>query len=161
MAAAPDWAAWSRETVSLMQARNAALLERFGLEKRAYQWSMDDAKLVFPSTSAGRDAVEADVCVIGSVSISDGTFLWAWANESIPATARKGLERVRLFGEENDLGLLTDSEWRGGRAEGLEMAAIAGRLLDADAVWVDVSGDVTLFFALSNVRRGSDRGTDQ
>jgi hypothetical protein len=146
---APDWAAWSREAVQLMTARNAAFVDELGLANRPYEWNMDAAKLVFPSPS---DPVEADLCVLGSISVSEGTFLWAWANTAIPAAAKNGLDRVRKFGEANALGLLTDSEWRGGRAEGLEVAAIAGRLLDAAGIWIAPMGDVTLFFALSNIR---------
>jgi len=33
------------------------------------------------------------------------------------------------------------------------MAAVAGRILDADGIWIEEAGDVTLFFALSNFRR--------
>jgi hypothetical protein len=132
-----------------MQGRNAAWMRDYGLQGRHYHWSLDDAALVFPSESGD---VVADICVIGSVSLSDGTFLWAWANATIPAHARRGLERVREFGESNGLGLLVEAEWPGGRPEGLEMAAIAGRVLDANGVWIAPGEDVTLFFALSNFR---------
>jgi hypothetical protein len=40
----------------------------------------------------------------------------------------------------------------------LEIAAVAGRIPDADGIWIEEAGDVTLFFALSNFRRHrSDR----
>ena len=32
------------------------------------------------------------------------------------------------------------------------MLAVAGRILDADGVWVDRCGDVTMYFALSGIR---------
>jgi hypothetical protein len=51
------------------------------------------------------------------------------------------------------LELLIRPKWPGGRPEGLEMAAVAGRILDADGILVEETGDVTLFFALSNFRR--------
>ena len=152
--AVTDWGAWSREAVQLMQERTNAWVRDHGLQGRSYHWSLDDAQLVFPF---GTDQVSADICVLGSVSISEGTFLWAWANEAIPTQARRGLERVREFGEENALGRLTQPEWSGDRADGLEMTAVAARVLNADGVWVAPTGDVTLFFALSNFRRGSSR----
>jgi hypothetical protein len=104
---------------------------------------------VFPSET---EEVVADICVVGSVSVSEGTFRWGWANAAIPQHARRGLEHVREFGERNSLELLTTPQWPGGRPEGLEMAAIAARVLDCQGVWVDTSGDVTLFFLLSNQR---------
>ena len=97
----------------------------------------------------------ADVCVVGSASKAEGTFLWAWANETIPDEAKRDLEKVRDFGLEHDLGLLTEPAVAGGRAEGTEALAIAGRILGADGVWVDERGDLTVFFALSKFRARS------
>jgi hypothetical protein len=137
-----------------MQERNDAWMREYGLQGCQYDWSLDNAQLVLRLDS---DQVVADICVIGSVSEAEGTFLWAWANEAIPHQARRGLETVREFGENNALELLTKPEWPGGRSDGLEMAAVAGRVLDASGVWVAPTGDVTLFFALSNFRRISAR----
>jgi hypothetical protein len=138
-----------------MQERNGAWIRSYSLEGCPYQWSLDDAQLVFRSDSA---EVVSDLCVIGSVSRSAGTFCWVWANEAIPSRAQHDLARVREFGMAQALGLLIRPQWPGGRPEGLEMAAVAGRILDADGIWIEETGDVTLFFALSNFRRRrSDR----
>ena len=143
---ASDWGAWSREAVRLMQERNAIWMRDYDLEGRRYHWSMDQAELVFPAESV---SVVAGICVIGSISVSTGTFLWAWANDAIPVHARRGLERVREFGEANGLELLTKPEWPGDRSHGLEMAAVAGRVLGAEGIWI-APGNLTLFFALSD-----------
>jgi hypothetical protein len=146
-----DWSAWSREAVRLMQERNDAWMRDYGLDPGChYDWSLDDAQLVLQAETG---AVVADICVVGSASGSEGTFLWAWANEAILPHARRGLERVREFGESNGLELLIKPGWTGGQAEGLEMAVVAGRVLDAEGIWIDSTDDVTLFFALSNLRR--------
>jgi len=137
-----------------MQQRTNAWVRDYGLNGRRYHWSLDEAQMVFPSES---DQVVADICVLGSLSVSEGTFLWAWANEAIPSQARRGLERVREFGEENALDRLAQPEWSADRADGLEMTAVAAKLLNAEGVWVAPTGDVTLFFALSNFRRGLGR----
>lgn len=132
-----------------MQERNDAWMRDYGRQPGCrYQWSLDDAQLVL--WSEGSEVV-ADICVLGSAS--ERTFLRAWGNETIPPHARRGLERVREFGESNALGLLIQPEWPGGRAEGLEMAAVAGRILDAEGIWVEPSEDVKLFFALSRLRK--------
>jgi hypothetical protein len=133
-----------------MQERNDRWLENYSLHDSRYDWSFDDTRLVFTS---GAIRVSADICMIGSVSTSKGTFLWAWANEAIPPQARRGSESVRAFGELHGLALLTTPEWSGGRADGLEMACVAGRVLDASGVWVDSADDVILFFALSHFQR--------
>ena len=133
-----------------MQERNRVWVQTYSLEGHPYQWSLNEAELVFQCEG---DEVVSDICVIGSVSRSEGTFCWAWANEAIPSRAQHNLTRVREFGEVWTLELLTKPEWSGARPEGLEMAAVAGRILDADGIWIAETGDVTLFFALSNFRR--------
>jgi hypothetical protein len=147
-AEAIDWAEWSREALAEMQARNQRWLGRFSLDGAPYRWDLDSATLTF--TRAG-DCVTADLCLIGTASIPEGTFRWAWAGDTPPIVTR-GLGLVRSFGEVHDLPLLTTPEWPGGRAEGLEMLAAAGRIQDAAGVFVDQAGDLTLFFTLSNFR---------
>jgi len=132
-----------------MQERNDAWMREFGLSGCQYEWNLDSAQILFRSDTV---EVVADICVVGSVSEAQGTFLWAWANEEIPCQARRGLDKVRAFGESNNLELLTIPEWGGSRPEGLEMSAIAARLLDAAGVWIETSADVTLFFALFRFR---------
>jgi hypothetical protein len=108
--------------------------------------------------SADRDCVRADICVIGTVSHAQKAFRWAWADDGIAPPARHGLDLVRAFGETHDLPQLTTPEWSGGRAEGLEMLAIAGRIQNARGGFVDEAEDLTLFFTLSHfrVRPGAD-----
>ena len=132
-----------------MQARNQDWLARFSLQGAPYRWDLDSAALTF---TRGGDRVTADLCVIGTVSRSEGTFRWAWANDAFPAVATSNLSLVRAFGEAHDLPLLTTPEWPGGRAEGLEMLAAAGRIQDAAGGFVDQAGDLTLLFTLSRFR---------
>jgi hypothetical protein len=148
-----DWGAWSADAVAMMNSRNRAWIERYRLTGASYVWDLNSATIAFDAIANG---VFADLCVVGTASKAEGSFLWAWANEDIPAGAKRGLEKVRAFGDEFDLGLLTTPRHNCGRAEGLEALAIAGRVLDADGVWVDERGDLTLFFALFNFRRGDD-----
>jgi hypothetical protein len=144
-----DWGSWSQEAVRLMQTRNRAVREKFDLDGRPYRWNLEHAQIAFLFSD---HVVVADLCDVGSVSACEGTFLWAWANEAIGDRARDRLHEVRAFGEKHDLGLLTTAEWQAGKSEGLEMLAIAGRLLDADSVWIDTKADLTLFFTLHRFR---------
>ena len=132
-----------------MQERNDAWMREFSLGGCQYEWNLDYAQILFRSDTA---EVVADICVVGSQSEAHGTFLWAWANAAIPAQARRGLEKVRAFGERNGLDLLTIPEWGGSRSEGLEMSAVTARLLDAAGIWIETTGDITLFFALFRFR---------
>lgn len=111
-----------------MQARNESWISRFDLVRAPYRWDLATAELVFERAT---DRVVAELCLVGTVAESEGTFLWAWDNDTIPATAKRRLDVVRSFGSIHDLPRLTTPEWPGGRADGLEMLAIAGRVQDA------------------------------
>ncbi len=145
-----DWAEWSREAVRLMQARNAEWMSRYGVTTRtSYRWDLQSATI---SLARERDDVVSTLTCVGTASASAGTFLWAWANPAIPDAARAGLNRVRAFGIENALSLLTEPEVAGGKPEGLELAAVAGRITDASGVFVDAGDDTTCFFLLRDFR---------
>jgi len=132
-----------------MNARNQQWVSRFGLERAPFRWDLATAELSFERDA---DHVVADLCLVGTASEMAGTFLWAWANDAIPAGAKLGLDAVRSFGTTHDLPLLTTPEWPGGRAEGLEMLAIAGRVQDATGGLVDRAEEVLLFFTLHRFR---------
>ena len=144
-----DWAEWSREAVAAMHARNEAWITRFGLARAPYRYDLLTAELLFERET---DRVVADLCVVGTVSELEGAFLWAWNNDAIPASAKRGLDVVRTFGATHDLPRLITPAWPGGRADGLEMLAIAGRIQDASGGFVDQEGALLLFFTVQQFR---------
>lgn len=150
-----DWGDWSRQAVAAMNRRNEAWVSRFDLKRAPYRWDLAMAELRFERAD---DHVVADICLVGTVSEAQGTFMWAWANEAIPAGAKRGLDVVRTFGFTHDLPLLVTPEWPGGRADGLEMLAIAGRVQDASGGFIDKAEDLTLFFTLHRFRLRPHRG---
>src|SRR5262245_56391000 len=118
-----DWGAWSRESVSLMTARTRELLAQHGIAMGAsYHWDLDTGAIVIGD-------VKFRLVTVGTVS--EDSFLWAWANEAIPAGAKVDIDKVRQFGVDNDLGLLSEPCASGGLAQGKECLAITGRVLDA------------------------------
>jgi hypothetical protein len=132
-----------------MAARNRDWVRRFELERARFRWDLNTGELSFERAV---DTVVAKLCCIGTVSHSEGTFRWAWSNDAIPAEATRGLDAVRTFGAEHHLELLTTAEWAGGRAEGLEMVAVAGRIQNAEGTFVDDAGDLLWFFTLHRLR---------
>ena len=145
-----DWAEWSREAVTRLQERNDAWTARFAVAERApYHWDLHRGALVL---ERAEDVVVADLLLVGTASAATGTFRWAWADPALPTPMQRRLDEVRSFGHEHDLKLLVDAEWPGGRAEGLEMLAVAGRVLDAEGSWVDEQDGTTVFMLLSRFR---------
>ncbi|WP_159912125.1 DUF6882 domain-containing protein [Pantoea sp. 18069] len=145
-----DWNAWSREAVATMMAGNAQWQREFGLEgSPKYHWDLDSATLTFEGALG---PVLATVCLVGTSSDSEGSFLWSWANEAIPRQHGQALEVVHEFGRENQLALLTTARIQGGRPEAMECLCIAGRLQRALGTFIDKQGDVTLYFTLLHLR---------
>jgi hypothetical protein len=137
-----------------MEERNEAWMRHYDLAHSPYQWDLETATLTF-KRSDNRGELVSHVQLIGTASSQHGSFLWSWANHTLPVSCYVEVERVRAFGEEHDLPLLTTKEWLGGRAEGLEMLAVAGRILDAVGVFVDGSSDPIFLFVICNFEDGS------
>jgi len=135
-----DWGAWSKEAVVLMTARTRELLARHAiLEGSAYHWDLATGLIViggvtFRLVTVGTTVAEA--------------FLWSWANEGIPPSAKADIARVRQFGVDNDLSLLVEPSLSGGLAQAKECLALAARVLDAQGIWIDQTSAGHIFFAL-------------
>ncbi|HET8922901.1 MAG TPA: hypothetical protein VFN26_07870 [Candidatus Acidoferrum sp.] len=94
-----------------------------------WEYDFERATLTFSQESVPK--VLASIQVVGTTSISRGTWLWGWANESLPSKVTSELERVRRFGKAERIAELTEAELPDDEYLGWEMTAIAARLLDA------------------------------
>lgn len=144
-----DWGSWSREAVALMQARNAEWPDAYGIGGAPYRWDLEQASIVFTRQTS---RVVADLCLAGVVVDGDERFTWGWASQGAPHAATCALSSVQQFGVEHDLPLLTSPSLPGGHAQGLEATCIAGRILDADGVFVAHDDGARLYFTLHNFR---------
>ena len=151
---ATDWAAWSREAVETMVARNAEWPRQLGLQGQpAYRWDLERALLVFEGPL---HEVVATVCLVGTTSEREGSFVWSWANEAIPPVHGQALEVVHEFGRDHHLALLTTPRIQGGRPEATECLCIAGRLQRAVGTFIDQQGDVVLYFTILHLQVAVD-----
>lgn len=137
-----DWAAWGREAVTMMSQRTRDLIARHKLGADTdYHWSIEDATMTL-------GPLKLRLVVVGTASEPEDTFIWSWANETIPKNAKAGIEKVGDFGFENRLKLLTEPLHKGGKATGENCLGIAGRILDASAIWIDKTEHGWIFLAL-------------
>jgi hypothetical protein len=145
-----DWAAWSREAVETMMVRNTEWPRQFGLHSAPhYHWDLQSASLVL---QAPLHEVQGTVCLVGTSSESEGSFVWSWANANIPAQHGQALEVVHDFGREHRLALLTTASIPGGRPEATECLCIAARLQRAIGTFIDQQGDITLYFSILHLQ---------
>lgn len=99
------------------------------------RWFYDLEKGTLTFSDHGVPHVVATVQAIGSFATRTSTWLWSWANESIPKEMSNALLAVREFGQKNNISRLTQEYWEATEVDGWEMSAIAARLLGAKGVY--------------------------
>jgi hypothetical protein len=144
-----DWNEWSRDAVTAVSSLNAHWQDQYQIVDAKYFWDLDKGTITFTTSER---VVAAEICVVGTSSESDETFLWGWANLTLPCALTHKLEAVRQFGVEHDLWLLTTDELSGGSSQGKECLAITARILGSEGAFIDRDGDVTIFFVLSGFK---------
>ncbi|MGW2595306.1 DUF6882 domain-containing protein [Streptomyces sp. NPDC001515] len=142
-----DWDEVVRAARERARSRQALMVERYGLSGDVqYDWSLDDARITW--SRDGRTFLTGRLTMIGSVSLAERSWLWAWANDSLPPAVLGDIERVRVFGETHGYPVLP---WRGfAHDAGLvaEARMVAASVLDADGLWADQVDDMQLHFAI-------------
>jgi hypothetical protein len=71
------------------------------------------------------------VQVVGTTSAKTNSRLWAWANESVPASQTTRLAEVRAYGEAEALPILTEDYWPDDEYHGWEMTAVTAKITRA------------------------------
>jgi hypothetical protein len=130
--------------------RQFAMIERFKLaDNTHYQWSMEDARITW--SRGGAVYLSGRITMIGSVSASEHSWLWSWANPSLPARVVGEIDRVRRYGEANNFPVLP---WEGFGSDAdlvNEARVVAASVLDAEGIWTDTAGDMQLHFLIRDL----------
>ncbi|WP_406865047.1 DUF6882 domain-containing protein [Streptomyces sp. HUAS MG47] len=145
-----DWEAVVLAARERARGRQARMVEDFGLSGDVqYDWSTDDARITW--SRAGRVFLTGRLTMIGSVSLPQQTWLWAWANEGLPAAVLGDIARVRAYGEAHGFPVLP---WPGFRYDPelvAEARMVAASVLDAEGLWADTVDDVQLHFLVHDL----------
>jgi len=73
--------------------------------------------------------------IAGTFSTCLQTWLWSWANPSIPEPVKRELLRVKKFGERHGIPELMDDHWHGASTHGWCMTNIAAMILQAQGAY--------------------------
>ncbi|BAU82106.1 hypothetical protein SLA_1163 [Streptomyces laurentii] len=150
-----DWEEVVSSARERARSRQALMVERHGLSGDVqYHWSLDDARMTW--SRGGEPFLTGRLTMIGSVSLSQRTWLWSWANESLPSAALGDIARVRRFGEAHDFPVLP---WPGfGYLPELvaEARMVAASVLDADGLWSESTDDGEPHFLLHDLKPVTD-----
>ncbi|GAA2792092.1 hypothetical protein RMN57_33720 [Kitasatospora sp. CM 4170] len=132
------------------RSRQARMIERYGLSGDVqYDWSLDDARITW--SRGGEVFLTGRLTMIGSVSLSRGTWLWSWANDSLPRVALGDIEKVRRFGEANGYPVLPWPGFDHHPELVAEARMVAASLLDAEGLWAESLDDVQLHFLVHDL----------
>lgn len=139
------------DAVAYLQERQDQLSAKYDLVRfERYDWNQETSQLIF--SEDGQARVVADIQCVGSISTRSGTWLWSWANRSIPESMKHGVRDVRAYGETHRYLKLASAAWAAEEAEGWEMTAITAYLIGAAGAYRAPGDRNFSFLAITDVR---------
>jgi hypothetical protein len=126
----PSWyRAWREDAFDQLLEKNRQLEAEFRLGHwERWDYRLDDATLVF--SQDGKPQVTTAIQVVGSVVLRSGSWLWAWANQSLPDRVVEDAAASRRFGAQHAIAELTTERMEEGSLVelGWELAAVTARI---------------------------------
>jgi uncharacterized protein (UPF0128 family) len=87
------------------------------------RWDYDLDKGTLTFSNGGVPYVVAEIQAAGSIALRSNSWMWGWANESLPERVTHLLHSVRQFGEKSGISRLEEGYWEdASEADGWEMA---------------------------------------
>jgi hypothetical protein len=144
-----------------VQFRHEAVHELMDLNKKCengfrisawprWDYDLETGTLIFSENDVPK--VIASIQVVGSSSSASHTWLWGWANSSIPPHVCNRLSQVRSFGKTEGLTILTTDSTADNEYLGWEMAAITARVIGARGAYRCPSENGFLYFVYIDLR---------
>ena len=132
------------QSAEYLRACNERASRQFGIGDYArYEYDLFQNEIWWSDTSGPK--VRGKLTIVGSFSSKSETWLWAWANPHFKDVEIGPIDRVREFGEREELAKLTESKWDADEVDGWEMTSISGRLLEAQGAYRSLSESGGLF----------------
>jgi hypothetical protein len=89
------WVSVASAAATRVMKRHKRMITTYGLTGGTgvrYHWSSDDAAIVW--SRGGRHFLRGRITSIGSVNAQKQSWLWSWANKSVPAAALGGIDEA-------------------------------------------------------------------
>jgi hypothetical protein len=147
-----DHSAWEhvvQEAMTRAAPRQEQLIDWLG-DDAQYHWDLDQAAITW--SRGGSVFCAARLTLIGTVSLTESTWLWSWANDSLPAPAVGEMRHVRKYGEAHGFPVLPWASFDHDPELVKEARVVSAAVLDAAGLWTDQAGDVELHFLLHDLR---------
>ena len=153
----PDnFSTFLHEAVHRLKDLNEKCEEEFRISSwPRWNYDLDRGTLTF--SQDGQPKVVAAIQVVGSTSLSSGTWLWGWANQSLPLCVTIEVEKVRAFGQLENLLELTQAMRPADELVGWEMTAVAAKLLGAKGAYRCPGENGVVYLIYTSVTFASER----
>ncbi len=127
------------------------------------RWDYDFGRGTLTFSQDGVPKVRAAIQVIGTTSISGKTWMWGWANESLPQNVTKEVAKVRAFGATENIAEFREEELQDDEYLGWGLTAVAARILGVKGAYrcPDENGFVyVVYLSIGFVVSDEGRATD-
>ena len=79
-------------------------------------------------------------------------WLWAWDNPYLLENAIQDIQKVKKFGDKNEIEKLTSPKWEATEQDAWDMTAIAANLLKARGAYSFLSDDIRVFVIFKRIK---------
>lgn len=114
-------------------------------------WAVDLERGIITFTNPQGWIITAPVQVVGTYSLSDGTFLWGWDHPSVPEPASQAARQVRAFGEQYSTDLLTTRLVEATEGEAWVWTALANHLWQGQGAYRAQTGSALVFMTFGRI----------
>ena len=121
------------------------------------RWDYDLEAGTLTFSENGTPQIIASIQVIGTTSKSGGTWMWAWANESLPDKVTRAVESVRAFGLAENLAELTKESLPDDEYIGWEMSGVAAGILHAKGAYRCPDDNGFVYVVYTSLRFADDQ----
>jgi hypothetical protein len=148
-----------REGSDLIEQVGKAHHERWGLGT-ADSWGVDQTTGIIRWTFPEK-TVHAPVQILGSFNATAGSWLWAWANESVLPDLCTDSERVRAWADANGHTELAQPKVEADAQSAASMAVIGFRVTEATGFYRGPGPTITTFMTFGPVTITTSKGSSE
>jgi hypothetical protein len=116
--------------------------ELFHLDTAAWEADLEAGEIIFTSEKV---RAKAALQIIGTLNQNDGTWLWAWANESIPENLCTHAYAVKAYGEKHGISKFCSDKFQCTEAEAWEFTALGCKLGGGQGAYRGPAGSTLVY----------------
>ena len=99
------------------------------------RWFYDNKTGFLTFSDDGVDKLKIKYEKTGTLSKTSDTWLWSWANESLPTEVKSEIIQVKEFGKSEEYEPLTKAQWKADMTNAWEMTIVAAYLMNAKGAY--------------------------